>query len=117
MEIKIHQSPKGEIAEIISGEVLVKTSQDGLDLLVNVYYQNIDKMILYEQNLSADFFDLKTGLAGEVLQKFSNYRVKLAIVGDFNYSGKSIKDFIFESNKLGQINFTASLEFALASLS
>ena len=39
-------------------------------------------------------------MAGEILQKFSNYRVRLAIVGDFTpYSSKSIKDFIYESNK------------------
>jgi len=31
-----------------------------------------------------DFFDLSTGLAGEILQKFVNYHVKIAIVGDFS---------------------------------
>ncbi|MCK7528774.1 MAG: DUF4180 domain-containing protein [Ignavibacteriales bacterium] len=31
----------------------------------------------------SDFFDLKTGIAGEILQKFSTYNVRLAILGDF----------------------------------
>jgi hypothetical protein len=37
-------------------------------------------LLLDESQLGADFFDLRTGLAGEVLQKFTNYRVRLAIV-------------------------------------
>ena len=43
---------------------------------------------------------MKTRLAGEILQKFINYRMKLAIVGDFSmYSSKSLQEFIYESNK------------------
>ena len=37
-------------------------------------------LLLDESQLGEKFFDLRTGLAGEVLQKFTNYRVRLAIV-------------------------------------
>ncbi len=37
-------------------------------------------LLLDESQLGPDFFDLTTGLAGEVFQKFTNYRVRLAIV-------------------------------------
>jgi len=37
-------------------------------------------LVLDEKELNPDFFDLKTGFAGEVLQKFVNYRTKLAII-------------------------------------
>jgi len=37
-------------------------------------------LLIDESQLGPDFFDLRTGLAGEVLQKFTNYRVRLAIV-------------------------------------
>jgi hypothetical protein len=54
-------------------------------------------------------------MAGEILQKFSNYRIKLAIVGDFSkYTKKSIRDFIRESNNTGHINFVGTLDEALA---
>jgi hypothetical protein len=57
-------------------------------------------------------------MAGEILQKFSNYRVKLAIVGDFSkYSSKSLADFIYESNKGKHINFVATKTEALKVLS
>jgi hypothetical protein len=75
------------------------------------------EVILHEKNITPDFFDLKTGTAGEILQKFSNYRVRLAIVGDFSaYPGQSIRDFIFESNKRKHINFVGSIAEAVERL-
>ena len=103
---------------LTKGCLVLKTSEDGLDLLGNLYYQDFDKIIIHERNITPDFFDLKNGMAGEILQKFSNYRVQLAIVGDFTkYSSKSIKDFILESNKKQQINFSNSMTEALNVLS
>ena len=118
MKIEIHNINNRKIAELISDELLIKEIQDGLDLLANVYYQDMDRMIIHEKNIIPGFFDLKTGIAGEILQKFSTYKMKLAIVGDFSkYESKSLNDFILESNKHGQINFVASLEEALIKLS
>ena len=37
-------------------------------------------LILTEQDLATEFFDLRTGLAGELFQKFTNFRKRLAIV-------------------------------------
>lgn len=37
-------------------------------------------LLLDEADLAPSFFDLKSGLAGEVFQKFVNYRVPLALV-------------------------------------
>jgi len=106
MNIETHNINDTKIAEVISSDNVINNSADGLDLLGNLYYQDFDKVIVHEKNITPNFFDLKNGMAGEILQKFSNYRVRLAIVGDFTpYSSKSIKDFIFESNKKGQINF------------
>jgi hypothetical protein len=117
MEIKTHQHNGNKIAEVISEKMLIQNASDSLDLLGNLYYQDFDKIILHQKNLTPDFFDLKNGLAGEMLQKFSNYRVRLAIVGDFStYGSKSITDFIFESNKMGQINFVKSVDDALTVL-
>lgn len=117
MKIKSHDINTTKIAEIISDEIIIKSAQDGLDLLGDLYYQGFDKLIIYEQNITPEFFDLKTKMAGDILQKFSNYRVSLAIVGDFEkYEGKSIRDFIFESNKTKHINFCETLENALERL-
>lgn len=114
MEVATHEIDGVKVAEIMAEGVIVKSAEDGKDLLGNVYYQGFDRMIIHERHLSTDFFDLQNGMAGEILQKFSNYRMRLAIVGDFKkYTRQSIKDFIYESNKLGHINYVSSVSEAL----
>ncbi|MFZ4928889.1 DUF4180 domain-containing protein [Chryseobacterium sp. Mn2064] len=118
MVINSHEINDTKIAEIISEEMLIQSVQDGWDLMGNIYYQGFDKVILYEKNIVPEFFDLKTKMAGEILQKFSNYRINLAIVGNFSqYESKSLKDFIFESNKTKHVNFVETLERALHNFS
>jgi len=118
MQIKTHQISNTNIAEVISDEIIINSAQDGLDLLGNIYYQGFDRVIIHEKNIIPKFFDLKTKIAGDILQKFSNYRVKLAIIGDFTqYESKSFNDFMFESNKTSHINFVESLHEALEKLS
>jgi hypothetical protein len=118
MTIKAHKVNDTEIAEIISDKILIQNAEDGLDLMGTVYYQGFDKLIIHQQNLTADFFDLKNKMAGEILQKFSNYRVRLVIIGDFSiFESKSLNSFIYESNKGKQVNFVASIDEALNSLS
>lgn len=117
MNISIHQINDQQIAEVISETRVIANAEDGLDLLGNLYFQGFDKVILHEKNITPDFFDLKTGIAGEILQKFSNYRVRLAIVGDFStYPGRSIRDFIFESNQRGHVNFVGTIAEAVERL-
>ncbi|MPS64263.1 MULTISPECIES: DUF4180 domain-containing protein [unclassified Chryseobacterium] len=118
MEINTHQINTTKVAEIISDNIIINSVQDGLDLLGNIYYQGFDQVIIYEKNITSDFFNLKTKIAGEILQKFSNYRINLTIIGDFDkYESKSLKDFIFESNKTKHINFIATLQDALEKIS
>ncbi len=118
MKIKTHTLNEIKIAEVISERRIINTVEDGLNLLGNLYFQGYDKIIIYEKDITPDFFDLKTGIAGEILQKFSNYRISLAIVGDFSkYKSKSLHDFIFESNKGKHINFVLTSVEAIQILS
>jgi len=39
-----------------------------------------DGLLLTGSDLGRDFFDLRTGLAGELMQKLVNYRIRAAIV-------------------------------------
>lgn len=118
MDVVISQHNGVDIAEVISNELTIKDAQDALDVLANCSYQGADNIIWHEKNIAAAFFDLRTGLAGEVLQKFSNYRARLAIVGDFSkYESKALRDFIFESNRQGRISFVGSVIEAKEQLS
>lgn len=118
MKIETHIINNIRIAEITAENIIIESAEDGSQLVANVHYQDFDRMLLYEKNITPLFFDLKTGIAGEILQKFSNFRVRLAIVGDFEkFESKSIKDFIFESNKNRRINFVNTLDEGLERLS
>lgn len=118
MKFKEHNINSTKIAEVIADKIVINETQDAVDLLGNLYYQSFEKVILHKKNITEDFFDLKTRIAGDILQKFSTYKVRLAIVGDFSqYTSKSLKDFIFESNKNKQVNFVSTVVEAIEKLS
>lgn len=118
MEIRINEINRIGIAELIADRILIAGPQEALEIMMNCKYRGADAIILRRHHLTPVFFDLKTRVAGEILQKFSTYSMKLAIVGDFSdLSSKSLRDFIYESNKQGRVNFAASVEDALKALS
>lgn len=113
MVIQLLELKGTNIAQIISDKIVINDTQDALDLIANAGYLGSRKIIIHEKNIAPDFFDLKTKIAGEILQKFSTYGFQLAIVGDFKkYNSKSLSDFIYESNKYGRINFASSVDEA-----
>ena len=118
MEIEIIEINGNNIAVLRSSGVRIRETQDALDLLGESSYLNSHKIIIKEDQVTPAFFELKSGIAGDILQKFSTYNVQLAIIGDFSkYTTKSFRDFMFESNKYGRINFVSSFEEAKEKLS
>ncbi|MEI3893268.1 MULTISPECIES: DUF4180 domain-containing protein [Bacillus] len=107
------------IGIIRNDKVLISDVQSALDLMATVQYEVDAKYIIINKSLiSESFFDLKTRLAGDILQKFINYRVKIAIIGDFSiYTSKSLKDFIYECNKGNDIFYLATEQQAIEKLS
>ncbi|MFC5409073.1 DUF4180 domain-containing protein [Larkinella bovis] len=117
MEIHLMNVNGVDLAELRSDQFVIQQVQDALDLLANCAYQGAEKIIVQEKHLTPGFFDLKTGLAGDILQKFSTYRIQLAVVGDFSkFTSQSLRDFMYESNQVGRINFVASVDEAIAKL-
>ncbi len=118
MELLIHYRNAIPIAELQSDAIEIENVQDALDLIGNSDHRGARKIIVKKEQFCPEFFDLKTGVAGETLQKFSTYRMQLAIIGDFSeHQSKSFKDFIYESNKTGRIIFVTTLNEALERLS
>lgn len=114
MSLISHQSAGGKFAEIVGDQQVVSNVEEASDLLGDLYYDQFDGIIFHQHHLTPDFFDLRNGMAGEILQKFSNLRVKLAVVGDFGaILPGSLKDLIRESNRGRQVVFVASVEEAL----
>jgi len=108
MNTIIHSRNNKEIIEIIDDGLILNNAQDFLDIAANIPSRNI---IIHKENVIPEFFDLKTKIAGEILQKASNYKIKIGIVGEFNnIKSKSLRDFIYESNKTKEILFKENIE-------
>jgi hypothetical protein len=117
MQFDFHIINEQVIAELNSKSIVIQSVSDALDLLANANAHESNKIIVHKSNITTDFFDLKTRLAGDILQKFVNYDFHLAIVGDFvQSSSRSLRDFIYESNRTGRIIFVPTLEEAITKL-
>lgn len=96
-----------------------KDVQSALDLIMTVKYETgCTNIAVNKEAVVNDFFVLSTCLAGEILQKFINYGVRLAIYGDFLiYTSKPLKDFMYESNQGKDIYFQPTASLAVDKLS
>lgn len=119
MKINTVKQNNIDIAVISSNEIIIKDVQSALDFMATVQYETgSNRIIINKSSISEDFFNLSTKLAGELLQKFVNYYVKMAIIGDFSiYPSESLRDFIYESNKGKHIFFLADEKQAIEKLS
>lgn len=108
-----------EILALVTGnEKIVTDVQSALDMSMSVKYDiHTNKIIIDKKLIAEDFFLLSTGLAGEILQKFINYDIKIAIYGDYSrYTSKPLKDFIYESNHGKDVFFVSSKDEAIEKL-
>jgi len=85
-----------------TGSLLAQES-DALDIMGKAFGQQAELVVIPIERLSPDFFRLSTGLAGAILQKFTNYQLRVAIVG----LGKIARD-----QHLPAIAATESVELA-----
>lgn len=118
MKTEIQSQNGVQIAQVESAAVLITDAQSALDLLFSVQHETGCSCIaLNKEAVDERFFDLRTGLAGEVLQKFINYRMRFAVYGDFSrYTSKALCDFIRESNRGRHIFFVPTAEEAVQKL-
>jgi hypothetical protein len=84
-----------------------------LDLIGNASYQGAQWVVLPAERLGDDFFRLSTRVAGDIVQKFAQYRVRLAVVGDISRhteTSTALRDFVRECNRGRQTWFLPDLE-------
>ena len=118
MKIDVIQAGDTNIAVVFSEKPVIVDVQSALDLILSVSYQtDVRRIVINKEAMGDEFFILSTGLAGEILQKFINYQVKVAMYGDYScYTSKPLKDFIYESNHGKDIFFTGTKEEAIDKL-
>ena len=115
MKIEKIMTDEANIAVVSSEERIIVDTNSALDLIMTVQYETgADRIVIDKDAVSEEFFILSTGIAGEIQQKFMNYRIKAAIFGDYSkYTSKPLKDFIYESNHGKNFFFVATREEAV----
>ena len=72
-------------------------------------------LILTEEDLAREFFDLRSGLAGELFQKFTNYKLRVAIVlPDPEAYGERFSELAYEHTTHSIIRFVPTKDEAKA---
>lgn len=90
----------------------VATTQDALDL-IGASYLGATVAAVPASRLDARFFDLETGVAGEVMQKFVTYRMQLAVVGDISEyleASSALRALVYESNRAAHVWFVPDFD-------
>jgi elongation factor Ts len=91
----------------------LRDDRDAVDLINAAWSGGATIIALPVERLSTDFFPLSTRKAGTILQKFSNFGTRVAIVGDISSElsrSSALRDFVYESNHRGQVVFVPDFE-------
>ncbi len=91
----------------------LRGDRDAVDLIGTAFEHRAALIVLPVERLDDDFFRLRTRIAGEIIQKFVTYGMRLAIVGDISRhldESSALRAFVNESNRGKDVWFVASVE-------
>jgi hypothetical protein len=89
----------------------IQNERDAMEIIGEALQQRAGLVLIPSERFGADFFRLRTTVAGQIIQKFVTYRLRLAIVGDISpYLAQStaLRDFVIESNRGRRVWFLNS---------
>jgi hypothetical protein len=91
---------------------MIATEQDALDL-IGAAFLGAEVVAVPASRLDERFFSLGTRFAGEVMQKFVNYRLRLAVIGDISRhlaTSSALRALVHESNHADHVWFVPDLD-------
>lgn len=91
----------------------LKSGTDAVDLMSAASEHHATLIAIPVSRLGDDFFDLRTRIAGEIVQKFVIYGRRVVIVGDISrrmVESKSLAAWVAESNRGRDLWFVNSME-------
>jgi Domain of unknown function (DUF4180) len=97
--VSIHAEPVlicGPDGTTISGE------RDALDIIGEAFGHRVGIVVVPAGRLDPEFFNLSSRIAGDIIQKFVNYRLHLVIIGDISRelaASSALRAFVHESNR------------------
>lgn len=89
-----------------------RNDRDAIEIISEAAAYQAELIVIPVERLSDDFFQLKTRVAGEILQKFVTYRKRVVILGDISEhlnDSSALRDFVYECNLGRQVWFMRSV--------
>jgi DNA-binding PadR family transcriptional regulator len=97
--------------KIISIKNPIANEREALDIIAHAGENDLNSVMISSECLSPEFFKLKSGTAGAILQKFINYSIKVVIlIQNLDAYGIRFKELIGEANKNNQYCFVTSID-------
>ncbi|MGW7685707.1 DUF4180 domain-containing protein [Kribbella sp. NPDC054772] len=101
-------------AQVHVSDTPLTDERDAVQLIVDAYYAHQAEWIAFTpEQLGDEFFELRTGRAGGITQKFVSYQMGLAVVGHISARiarSKPLADWVRESNRGRNLLFAADLD-------
>lgn len=114
MEVEVVKRGDKKYLAGLAGKKLIQVEDDVTQLLGLCYENDTNRLLLYAENFSSQFFDLSSGEAGMILGEFSIYSVKVAAVlslDDVAHSHK-FEEMAMEANRGNQFRIFNELQQA-----
>lgn len=95
------------------GELVGRHGDDALTLVGEAFGNGARWVAIPCERIDASFFDLSTRIAGEIVQKLTNYGLGLAVVGEIaekTAASESLRALVHESNRGRHLWFVADLD-------
>jgi len=103
MEVRVVDAGGVRYTEVLPGTVSFASEQDALDLVGACAGTLAWAALVHGDALSERFLDLRTGLAGAILQKFVNYRLPVAVLWTGEVPGGRFGEYVRETNRGGHV--------------
>ncbi|MGH1564262.1 DUF4180 domain-containing protein [Mumia sp. DW29H23] len=114
--MRLHEHADLRVLHLDPDGPVIAAPSDGSQLVGDVLGHGADMVVVPVSRLDPEFFRLRSGLAGEILQKLVNYRIRVAVLGDITdhlQESDALRAFVGESNRGTQAWFVPD-EAALA---
>jgi hypothetical protein len=101
------------VLECAADGAQLRNDRDAVDVVSQAWEHHATLIAIPTDRLGDDFFHLSTRIAGEIIQKFLIYRLRVAIVGDISRHASespALRDFVYESNRGDHVWFVPNLE-------
>ena len=101
--------------DCLPGEPLLASETEALDLVAACGEHCTHRLMLHEDNLTEDFYNLRSGVAGAVLLKFANYFIRVAAVLPLERVNQGrFAEMVLETNRGNQFRVFQSRQLAEA---